>query len=205
MSWYYNYYLGYKKDGKIYPLGVYDNEGKIHSVLDKSRSFASDLWEMFCPLDDEEASEELKNAFSWYFNPENQPYRQYIQALPLSELPKDDYFNRGYFLMKDVEAYLRTHDAEDLFYDKLSPEIYAARLLAEAAEGKAAIRAARGDGDEDEVEGRAEHLATDYMYFSYPDYDSREYESFIIKTFASAYEHKSIYDGLEIMVILTQG
>ena len=38
MSYYYNYYIGYKKDNKIYPLGPYDCNGNLKPVISKSSS-----------------------------------------------------------------------------------------------------------------------------------------------------------------------
>ena len=61
MSWYYDYYLGYRDiiNRKIYPLGVFDDKQIIHPVLTRSKSFASSLYENFDPIKTSEISEEL--------------------------------------------------------------------------------------------------------------------------------------------------
>ena len=47
MSYYYNYYLGYVKDGRVFSLGPFDYSGKLKALLSRSRSFASDLHDRF--------------------------------------------------------------------------------------------------------------------------------------------------------------
>ena len=49
ISWYYCYTLAIKskKDNKIYPLGPFDNKGEWKYIIERSRSFASDLHERF--------------------------------------------------------------------------------------------------------------------------------------------------------------
>ena len=65
MSYYYTYYLGYEREGKIYPLGPYDCFGKLRDVVNRSRSFASDLHERFWPVKEEEISDELRKEFEY--------------------------------------------------------------------------------------------------------------------------------------------
>ena len=65
MSYYYNYYVGYKKDGKIYPWGPYNANGKLEPMVSRSRSFASDLHEEFYAVSDKEVSEELRKEFEY--------------------------------------------------------------------------------------------------------------------------------------------
>ena len=78
------------------------------------------------------------------------------------------YVKTGYFLTRDVDAYINEDEyvCDDLFYDRLSPEVYASKLLAEAKMSKDIIKAKIEDG---------EYMASDYMYFAYPDYASVEY------------------------------
>ena len=69
MSWYVDYYVGYKtKEGKIYPLGHFDCFGNLRPVLTKSRSFASNLWERFQRVTLVETTEELKKHFPGNFS-----------------------------------------------------------------------------------------------------------------------------------------
>jgi len=208
MSWFYDYYLGYEKDGKIYPLGPYDSHGKLHRVLSKSRSFASHLYKQFVEMSDDEASEELKKQFTYQFGEDAHPPK--LEVLPLQHLPAGDYIKRGYFLIQDVEQYLAYKDAEDLFYDNLSPEVFAARLLMEKDRHSAPVGVVQSSNDDDEYEGdeyesTVPHPVTDYMYFAYPDYASEEYEAFLIREYASAFEYSECLEGAEIVVILDQG
>lgn len=205
MSWYYNYYLGYKKDGKIYPLGLFDGDGKIHNVFSRSRSFASHLWEKFRPIKDDEITDELKKAFPYEFeaDDDNSCFRApRMEVLPESELPNSDFVKSGYFLIDDVVQYRESgNDSEGLFYDRLSPEVYAARLPIDMKKStKPKRRAVSYEEDEGE-----EHLATDYMYFCYPDYDCVEYESHMIKLAANSYEYAEVLKDAEIVILLTQG
>ncbi len=61
MSWYVSYYIGYRtKDGKIYPLVPFDSFGKLKSILTRSRSFASDLWDDFRSVSLKDTTDELR-------------------------------------------------------------------------------------------------------------------------------------------------
>lgn len=78
------------------------------------------------------------------------------------------YVKTGYFLARDVEAYLNNDEYidDDLFYNCLSPEVYSAKLLAEAKMSKEIMQAKIENG---------EYMASDYMYFAYPDFASVEH------------------------------
>ena len=124
MSYYYSYYLGYEKDGLLYPLGPYDCEGKLCSVLTRSRSFASNLHELFDPVSSSIASEEFRKRF------ENEDYkgeRGYagVSYLPVGDLPCGDLITRGYCLIRDIQYYLDPEgdgDLDMLKYHMLTPE-----------------------------------------------------------------------------------
>lgn len=61
MSYYYNYYIGYRTpDGKIYPLGPFDANGVIHPALCRSRSYASALHHDFSCIPEEDVTNELR-------------------------------------------------------------------------------------------------------------------------------------------------
>lgn len=122
MSYYYNYYLGYKKDGKIFPLGPYNHRGTLMSAISRSRSFASDLHEEFRRISEDEVSDELRKQFEY----ENYKGEKEINVkkLMLSELPAESYIKSGYFLIEDVEQYEKTGNSEDLFYESKSPSLH---------------------------------------------------------------------------------
>lgn len=180
MSYYFNYYAGYfdKKTNKIYPLGPYSSKHvHIRPILSVSSSFASDLHEDFALITDpEQISIELREEFEWGGIDGEKVFQ--VKSLPFSKLPKGSFISKGYFLMEDVERYEQSGDEEnswDLFYDKLSPIVYAAKVQSEMMFGqKAPTLDAEG-------EPLTEHSASDYMYYAYPDYDCKEYEAFVIR------------------------
>lgn len=207
MSWYYNYYLGYidKKDGKIYPLGLFDNKGKIHPVFSRSRTFASDFFEDFSVVEWSKVSQELVKTF--YLNENDNDFpsegnnREYVNRyamsyLPLSDLTCKSFIKSGFCLIKDIEAYLSDQQddwgaAEDLKYNMLSSEAFAIRASAEA-------KGYKGEGSDEDDEY---HSCAEYAYFSFPDYYCKEYEAFLLRQAASAYED---YD-YEIVILKTEG
>lgn len=177
MSYYYDYYIGYrnKKTGKIYPLGPCNTDGKIVPAVSKSRSFASDLHRLFYTIQDENWSDSLHKYF------EEPDYCPALAFLPASELPGGDFIKSGYFLIEDVERYERIKKEEGSvvdfigFYDMLSPTVYAAKLKREIIFGKAKPEV---DPDGGIIET---HNASDYMYYSYPDYMSAEWEAELLR------------------------
>lgn len=199
MSYYYNYYLGYKKENKFYPLGPYDANGKLHEVICKSRSFASDLHEDFWHLKDEEMSEELKKAFSYETGSGEIQYQK-VKYLPFKLLPSDNFVKSGYYLIKDIDEYIKSNgDTEDLFYEKLDSTVYAMKLKNEIALGK---ESTKYDCEGEELEN---YSASDYAFFAYPDYNSKEFEAFIIRQAANMFEFSELLKDAEIVVLETEG
>lgn len=198
MSYYYDYYVGYKKDGKIYPLGPYDAMGKIHAALSKSRSFASDLYNEFYPIKEIEISDELRARFeSEDWNGELKLNATCLTESELNEL-NSNYIKSGYFLISDVESYEKDGDTWDIFYDKITPQVYAAKLQHELTFGK--------NQPQKDIEGNeyTEPNASDYMYYAYPDYNCKEYEVSVLKgmiEILSGYELKVD----EYVIILSEG
>ena len=203
MSWYYTYYIGgLTKDGKIIPLGMYDREGKIHPAIEKSRSFASDLHEQFSPITKDMISEEFEKEFSYEdYTGKKVLDLTYLSYLPLKDLGSTDYIRKGYFLIEDVRQYEEDGETWDLFYDWLTPQVYAVKLENELKFGP--------PQKEYDVEGEdcTPHSVRDYMYYAYPNYDSREYEA--SRIIDAAYMICDEYDakerGLTLVAILSQG
>lgn len=194
MSYYYNYFIGYKRDNKFYPWGPYDANHELQYVVCCSRSFASDLYEDFYDIPENSYSEELKKDFDIGKDDENDEYFR-IKYLPIKNLPNGDYIKRGYFLIKEVENYLHNHEEE--FSSILSPEVYAAKVQNEIMFGK--------NKPIKDVDGYeyCEPNASDYMYFAYPNYSCKEYEAFLIKR---AWEYLYDYNlDVEWVVLETEG
>ena len=198
MSYNYNYYLGYEKDGKIYPLGPYDADGKIYSVITKSRSFASDLHEDFYPVKNMQISDKLRSAFE-FENCEGDKEMQNVKYLYLKELPKDDFIKSGYFLIEDIQEYIKTNDTSDLFYEHLDPAIYAIKLKNEMALGK--------PSDKFDEEGNKfdNYSASDYAFFAYPDYNSKEFECFMLRNAVNMLEFSDLLENAKIVILETEG
>ena len=204
MSWDYIYYLGYMdKDEKVYPLGLYDCFGNIHPVIEKSRSFASDLYKRFYNMTEENVSDEFKKTFSYKGYDEEEPQLDllYFSYCPVDELTNGDYIKKGYFLIDEVKEYLESKDPS-VFYEYLSPEVYAGKLQSELQFG-----APETAVDEFGYEYKP-HAAREYMYFAYPDYDSEEYEAdilrYVMEMVAPDWMHVIPKDSKPV-IILSQG
>ena len=126
MSYYYTYYIGYRSEGKIYPLGPYDCFGNLRPVLNRTRSFASDLYEEFSPVKEPEISEELRKEFEsedW-----NGKKVVPVKYLNIKDLPTGEYIKKGYVLISEVIENEASEDNFDGFSTVISPTVYAAKL-----------------------------------------------------------------------------
>lgn len=142
-------------------------------------------------------SDELRHEFD-YEDYEGEIQMQNIHTLMLDELPKGSYIKSGYFLIEDVERYMHTGDS-DSFYDRKDPAVFAAILQSEAVLGAPPTKY--------DMEGNPYPIrsAADYMYFAYPDYESEEYEAFLISQFAEALERYPDIEFDSIIVLETEG
>ena len=201
MSYYYNYYIGYKHNGKIYPLGPYDCNGKLKDVVSRSRSFASDLHESFDFVDENMISDELRKEFE--YEDWNGNKKVDVKYLPLKELPYGDFISKGYFLIDSVREYEKGEDdfENDLEYDKVDPVVYAAMVKNEIVFGKPSPKKDI-EGGEMEVHG-----ASDYMYYAYPNYSGKEYEAFVIRQVAEMLGefNRNLPEGYEVVILETEG
>lgn len=212
MSWYVDYYIGYKtKEGKIYPLGHFDCFGNLHSVLTKSRSFASDLWERFNRVTLEETTDELKrhfpdgDLFSWGdSSEEKEEQAPWCFWLDVDDLPTGNYFKKGYFLQEDIAQYERSLVDDDVYFDgfyhMLTPAEYARKMESELKFG---IPKPKKDCEGNEFEV---HSCGEYSYYVYPDYDSKEYEASVIRDAINVYEYiRELSEGSKLVVLQTNG
>ena len=208
MSWYVDYYLGYKtKEGKIYPLGIFDSFGEIHPILTKSRSFASNLWEQFQQVSLEETTDELRkyfyngNPYSYEEESDEDRKKQQVWCfwLDIDNLPKGDGIKRGYFLQEEISRFERTGDDSDLFWLYLTPEEYVRKMEAELKFG---IPKPKTDCEGNEIE---EHSCGEYSYYIVEDYCSAEYEATCIRRALDVYEFAKIPKGSKFVVLETHG
>lgn len=195
MSYYYNYYLGYKYGGKMYVLGPFDNNGNLCSILVKSRSYASKLYEKFRKISDDEISDDIRKHFEYRDDYTGKNIVD-LKVLEVDKLPSGEFVKRGYVLIDDVKAYENGDD--DVFYNVLSPTVYAAKADNERMFGKNEERT-------DEYGGKYhEPNASEYMYYAWVDRNSVEYESFIIADYYNTLVGYS-EDGIEYFVLLSEG
>ena len=200
MSYYYNYYIGYINidDGKIYPLGPYNNKGTLCPVISRSRSFASDLFETFDSVPDDLMSEPLRKEFEtkdW-----DGKTAVSVKYLPVENLTRDSYIKKAYYLINEVKAYENDEDGWfEGFSDVVSSSVYAAMLEHEMMFGK--------NKPEKDCEG-VEYTppsASDYMYYAYPDIFSREYEAHIIRCAVDSLENYGLPIETKYVVLENEG
>ena len=196
MSYYYNYCVGYLKDGKIYPLGPYTCDGKLKDVISKSRSFASDLHERFYPVKEEQISDELRKAFE--YEDWNGQKRVDVKYLPKEELPTGSFIKQGYFLIDEVKQYEEDGDEEN-FSTPISSQIYTALLEKELKFGP--------NKPKKDCEGYeyTDPNASDYMFYMYPDYQSEEYEAALLREAVDSLESYDLTQVAEIVILETEG
>lgn len=170
MSTYYSFYIGYKtKDSKYHAYGPFDKDHKLRPVLEKSRSFISNIYEDFIKLPIEEMDEFLKKHFT--YNGRSLSSEERIESslyyLPVSKLPGTNFVKRGYYTTEDIVDYLA--NGEPYFSEYYEENEYAIRLSV-----------AFKNGDTEELDRLKK-----FSYFCYPDYESKEYESFVFHHFLS--------------------
>ena len=200
MSWYCNYYCGVMDEqGMIKPFGPYDANGKLHPIIERSRSFASHLYENFSMIDDSKISDELRKEFEYEdFNGEK---KCEVKYLPVEQLPSDSYIKSGYFLIDDVKDWeANPNNCQfDGFFNMISPAIYAEKLRYEMQFGKNVPYKNEYD---DEV---CEYNASDYMFYSIPDYSSEEYEAEVIRQVCYMLDEYELPKGSKLVVLETEG
>lgn len=210
MSYYYCYKLGYKKNNKIYPLFPFRDDGTWADVITRSRSYDNHLHDDFNAINKDMLSDEmikqLLKDVSLYGESEEDYIDKvvpYIKWLPLDQLPADEYLKSGYYLISDVERYeseskdTRSVFDMDLFYDQMSTTAYNARLHNVLMVGD--------DSEKDEDGDYIKRPITDYMFYVYPDYDCKEYDSFLLKTMARMCDTYHMDKDTEIVVIDMEG
>lgn len=204
MSWYINYYLGYrnKNNNKIYPLGIFDVDGNIYPAYYKSRH--SELKDISCfrNIKKEEISDQLKKVFPYEDWEEKESFYNPMQIMNASELCDSDFIKSGYLLIDDIVEYNSPNGYEDVFSNSLTAFEYAERLKNELLRNNNTKQNRNENEDEYQT-----HDIFDYTYYAYPDFDSAEYESFLLKQVIEIYNYidYKTKDGHEIMILKSEG
>lgn len=167
MSTYYSFYIGYRtKEKKFHAFGPYDKFNNLHPALCLSRSFVSDLYEDFYRIDIKDMDDFLKGKFVYKVYQEE--LVSYLYYLPVDKLPDTDYMKRGYYPVDEIVEYLEDSDHWDYYFSERYTETeYSIKL-------STAIK----NNDTEELERLKK-----FNYFSYPDYNCKEYDSSILHKF----------------------
>lgn len=228
MSYYYNYYLGYKKDGKFYPMAPYDRKGKLESILWKSRSFASDLHEDFRIIKNEDISDELYKAMLTDdclkdCKEANIPYSE-ERLKELAKFYGGDVKNVPQKKLKTPREamadciIIRYLPIDSLPEGKLIKEGYVQYSEIECGEDEGfsdvitpheyaerlKIAATLGDIPKKDCEGNEFPRLSDYIYHKWIDSDSKEYEAYILRDQAELFRDYSV-DEDELVILETEG
>jgi hypothetical protein len=197
MSTYYNYYIGYIHENKIYPLGPYTKYNELCSILESSRSAGSDLPQMFAPIEFNMMSKAFKETFN--VNDEDEKDSWIYNFLPIDWLPKETYWIRGYCLIDDVMNYIHAKEngddvsfiEEDLICNCLNPIEYAEKMRNQFMANNDENNGFAWDEDKD-------YSAKDYMFFSFPHTHSKEYDSAQIMQFALVLYEGHLQENLKL-------
>lgn len=189
MSEYINYYICKKKKdtGVIYPLGPFDDKGRFICALWKSRSFYTDLPDLFTVVSKDQISDELIDSIFYSSKNKDDLKKDLCDGsyysfhyCPIEELGSKDFIQSGYYLVDDIKRYELSLKGEcefDDFYECLSPTLYCQMLMSENSSKY--IR----EYDCEDSKMKVKH-ASDYAYYMYPNYQSKEYEAFVLYTIA---------------------
>lgn len=169
MSTYYYFYIGKKEDGVFKAFDLYNAKQKPLAILCRSRSFISDLPDEFYHEEDEKKiGENIKHIAKEYkLCSDNTPDTYDLRYLSLAELlkfTKDGGIRHGYVDAEIVNIYEVYGKKEgnvfsDYEFDIISPIVYA-------------------NMDKEEQKK--------YVYYSWIDYDSREYIANLLADIAVA-------------------
>ena len=211
MSYYYSYYIGAmnSETKKIRFLGPLIDPAKPRpcSVLCKSKSFASPLYEEFSPVNRDDLDDATKKLFS-YTDADGDDTFETVKYLPFSELPNKGFLTTRYVRVKDLMAYLqngsRMFEEDEFFCDSMSVESYAVFSQNYFITGKG-NKITTYDYDKNEYVDE-EVTPKDYMLYSYVNCNSIEYEATLISEAVSQGDYLLHLNKNEKIVILeTEG
>lgn len=183
MSYYYNYFLGAfdTKTEKFEIAGPFDKYGNTINLLSKTSLFASGLHEEMDELAEEQMEDEMKEQLS-YINFQGEKVIDKVKYLMFSDMPCGSVVREAFVLKKDVFRYRENENEylsfEDFAESILTPKQYSAL----ATDPTCGITIEEYDMDEGTVQKI--RYAKDYMFFTWINKNSMEYESWIIQQMA---------------------
>ena len=201
MSWCATYYAGIMDtEGKIKPIGPYNDKGELKPIVERSRSFASDFYTDFYQTNEKQITPELRKEFEYedYKGDKNLD----IRYLPLDEFPVGSYLKSGYYLIEDIKDWEKNPDSFEFdgFYNMISPLIYAEKMRNWFVYGDEKPKLDE-EGYECEV-----HNPSEYMYAVIPDYSSKEYEADIVKDICYMLMNEyEVPKGCRLVALLEEG
>ena len=199
MSYYHNYYMCYKENGKIYPYAPFTVEGEFKPILVKSRSFASDLHQSFNIMSEEYISDELRKEFE-YKDWDDSKKIQPLKYISIDKIPELNPVKKGYCLIDDIQAWEKCGD-DSIFDGMINANEYARKLEHQIMFGK--------NEPIKDTEGCEynEPNASDYTYYADIQYASKEYECWIIHNAVDMlYEYDFFsYTCREVVIVESEG
>lgn len=178
----YSYYAAYKNknDHLLHPIGPFikiEDKYEYKPILTRSRSFASDLYQSFSSITEDDCSKDLLNALG--IESVNDICGLY--ATPYKESKEfGDFEKEGYVPIDAVQEY-KEDKGDYTFYDVIFPEVYAGMLISNNPKAK------------------------DYMYYKWIEYNSAAYEWYLITNFVedTISYNGSEYDDIYIICMAT--
>lgn len=206
MSYYTSSYIGVRtSDGKLYPVGPFDADGRLVPITETSLSFTPDeINELKYSVGSEDISNELVKALIANYD-ENEFSKDDLEIsyIDFSDLPTESPLKSGYFLIKDVAQYESDPEYFEGFYEHLSPAAYAAKLQAEAVIG---YPTPQKDAEGYEI---PVYSAADYMPYAYIDTESFAFYAMKMRYVSDMYDtytiEKKYGKDAKKIIILEQG
>lgn len=167
-----------KEEDKEYVMRPRTIYWKSGSFVD--RDFTGEFWK----VNEADCDEEMVKAFTfkdWHDEDSFTDDLGYLTYEDLSNM-NSEYIRRGYYLVEDVSRYEADDSAlfnEDIFYDHVSPTVYTNMCLKQIKKHTEKDC----EGYEYTVNGFEE-----YMYYAYPDYESKEYMIHELQTIMNSYQ-----------------
>jgi len=196
MGYWHNIYLGYSKDGKVFPLGPYDAKGRIYPIYTYRHIWAGenrlhDQMEHVLPTD-QEVSDELRNVLA-YETYEGKTIYPDMRMIALDNLPALPIMSSGYVPIAQVEGY-ESFGGDPDFYPVYTPMIYAEKLRGE-------MNGIPAQPVEGEDEAPRESMR-DFMFYQWVDRNTLAYDIHKVREVARVFEDAPILVGTKGIVVI---